>query len=219
MFALRRAKLQEFPTGLFLTFFLYFRSMYAYLNGTFTFKSPTVVHVEVQGVGYEVQVSLHTYAKIQSLTEGKLFTYLQVKEDAHTLFGFFDQAEKEMFLHLLSVSGVGATTARVMLSSLQPGEIARAILSGNEGLLEKVKGIGKKTAQRIVLELRDKLSKSAPDTNIPALTHNTLEQEALIAMTALGIARSAAETAIRKAQQQGAFSQVEELIKAALKSL
>jgi Holliday junction DNA helicase RuvA len=193
--------------------------MYAYLKGTFTFKSPTVVHVEVQGVGYEVQVSLHTYSKIQSLNEGRLYTYLQVKEDAHTLFGFYDPAEKEVFLHLLSVSGVGATTARVMLSSLQPAEIVRAILSGNEGLLEKVKGIGKKTAQRIVLELRDKLSKSTPDTNIPSLTHNTLEQEALIAMTALGIARSAAETAIRKAQQQGAFSQVEDLIKAALKSL
>jgi Holliday junction DNA helicase RuvA len=194
--------------------------MYAYLQGTFAFKSPTVVHLDVQGVGFEIQVSLHTYSKIQSLTNGKLFTHLLIREDAHILYGFFDAAEKEIFLQLLSVSGVGASTARVMLSSLQPAEIVRAILSGNEGLLESIKGIGKKTAQRIVLELRDKLAKSGSDGNISALTHNTLEQEALTAMTALGIARNAAESAIRKALQQRAdYGQVEELIKAALKCL
>ncbi|HMP87124.1 MAG TPA: Holliday junction branch migration protein RuvA, partial [Lacibacter sp.] len=178
--------------------------MFAYLRGTFTHKSPTVVHVDVQGVGYEVQVSLHTYSQLQHLQEGKLYTQLLIKEDAHTLYGFFDQSEKEVFQHLISVSGVGAATARVMLSSLPPEELVRGILSGNEGLLERIKGIGKKTAQRIVLELRDKLAKSPADGNISTLTHNTLEQEALIAMTALGIARSAAETAIRKARQSGA---------------
>lgn len=194
--------------------------MFAYLKGIFTYKSPTVVHIDVQGVGYEVQVSLHTYTKIQTLSEGRLYTHLLIKEDAHTLYGFFDLAEKEVFLHLLSVSGVGAATARMMLSSLQSAEVVRAILSGNEALLESVKGIGKKTAQRIVLELRDKLSKSGADENISTLTHNTLEQEALNAMAALGIARSAAEAALRKARQQnGATEQVQDLIKAALKCL
>lgn len=200
--------------------FSYFRCMFAYLKGTFTLKTPTVVHIDVNGVGYEVQVSLNTYGKIQDLQQGLLYTHLLIREDAHILFGFFEPAEKEIFLQLLSVSGVGAATARMMLSSLQPAEIIRAILSGNEGLLESIKGIGKKTAQRIVLELRDKLSKASTDGNISTLNHNTLEQEALIAMTALGIARNAAETAIRKAGQSGTdFGQVEELIKAALKCL
>jgi len=194
--------------------------MFAYLKGTFTLKTPTVVHVDVHGVGYEVQVSLNTYGKIQHLQEGTLFTHLLVREDAHILYGFFEKVEKEVFLQLLSVSGVGASTARMMLSSLQSEEVVRAILSGNEGLLESVKGIGKKTAQRIVLELRDKISKTTADGNISTLTHNTLEQDALTAMTALGIARNAAESAIKKARQTNtAFDQVQELIKAALKCL
>ena len=203
-----------------LLIFSYFRHMFAYLKGTFTYKSPTVVHIEVNGVGYEVQVSLHTYSQIQAQQQGLLYTHLLVREDAHLLYGFADRSEKDVFLHLLSVSGVGASTARMMLSSLQSQEIVRAILSGNEGLLEQVKGIGKKTAQRIVLELRDKLSKSQQDVNISPLNHNTLEQEALIALTALGIARNAAEQAIRKARQATPeTSQLEDLIKAALKSL
>lgn len=194
--------------------------MFAYLKGTFTLKTPTVVHVDVHGVGYEVQVSLNTYGKIQHLQEGTLFTHLLVREDAHILYGFFEKVEKEVFLQLLSVSGVGASTARMMLSSLQPEEVIRAILSGNETLLESVKGIGKKTAQRIVLELRDKISKTTTDGNISTLTHNTLEQDALTAMTALGIARNAAESAIKKARQANSeFDQVQELIKAALKCL
>ena len=143
-----------------------------------------------------------------------------MREDAHILFGFYERSEKEVFLHLLSVSGVGASTARMMLSSLQAEEVVRAILSGNEGLLESVKGIGKKTAQRIVLELRDKLSKSPVDANISTLTHNSLDQDALTAMTALGIARNAAESAIKKARQTSTvFTEVQELIKAALKCL
>ena len=195
--------------------------MFAYLKGTFTLKTPTVIHVDVHGAGYEVQVSLNTYSKIQNLQEGTLYTHLLIREDAHILFGFYDKAEKEVFLQLLSVSGVGASTARMMLSSLQPDEVVRAILSGNESLLESIKGIGKKTAQRLILELRDKISKSTTaDGNISTLTHNTLEQDALTAMTALGIARNAAETAIRKARQTNTeFGEVQELIKAALKCL
>jgi holliday junction DNA helicase RuvA len=194
--------------------------MFAYLKGNFTHKSPTVVYVECHGVGYEVQVSLNTYTKIQNNNEGTLYTHLIIREDAHVLYGFFDRAEKEVFQHLISVSGVGASTARVMLSSLQPGELVSAIVSGNETLLESIKGIGKKTAQRIVLELKDKISKTATDGNISTLNHNTLEQEALTALTALGIARNAAESAIKKARQTEANSgRVEDLIKAALKCL
>ncbi|MBX9784476.1 MAG: Holliday junction branch migration protein RuvA [Chitinophagaceae bacterium] len=194
--------------------------MLAYLKGNFTFKTPTVVHVECQGVGYEVQVSLNTYSKIQSLSEGLLHTHLIIREDAHILYGFFERSEKEVFQQLITVSGVGAATARVMLSSLQPGEVVNAVLSGNEILLESIKGIGKKTAQRIVLELKDKLSKTSADANISTLKHNTLEQEALTALTALGIAKNAAESAIKKAgQSETNLNRVEDLIKAALKCM
>jgi len=194
--------------------------MLAYLKGNFTLKTPTVVHVECHGIGYEVQVSLNTYSKIQNLTEGLLHTHLIIREDAHILYGFFDKTEKEVFQQLISVSGVGAATARVMLSSLQPNEIINAVVQGNENLLESVKGIGKKTAQRLVLELKDKLSKTATDANISTLNNNTLEQEALTALTALGIARNAAESAIKKALQSGSnLTRVEDLIKAALKCL
>jgi Holliday junction DNA helicase RuvA len=194
--------------------------MLAYLKGNFTLKTPTVVHVECNGVGYEVQVSLNTYSKIQSLKEGLLYTHLIIREDAHIIYGFFDRTEKEVFQQLISVSGVGAATARVMMSSLQSGEIINAVVQGNETLLESVKGIGKKTAQRIVLELKDKLAKTATDANISTLNNNTLEQEALTALTALGIARNAAESAIKKAGQSGSnLTRVEDLIKAALKCL
>jgi Holliday junction DNA helicase RuvA len=194
--------------------------MLAYLKGIFTHKTPTVVFVECHGVGYEVQVSLNTYSKMQHLSEGVLHTHMIIREDAHVLYGFFDRSEKEVFQQLISVSGVGAATARVMLSSLQPVEVVNAIASGNETLLESVKGIGKKTAQRIVLELKDKISKSSADGNISTLKHNTLEQEALSALTALGIARNAAESAIKKARQSGDnLTQLEQLIKAALKNL
>ena len=127
--------------------------MYAYLQGKFTDKSPAQVYVDVNGVGYEVNISLNTYSQIQNLEQGKLFTHLQVKEDGHVLFGFFDKAEKEIFLLLIGISGVGAATARMMLSSLKPEEVSRAIIQGNVKLLESVKGIGKKTAERLVLEL------------------------------------------------------------------
>ncbi|MBU6158064.1 MAG: Holliday junction branch migration protein RuvA [Bacteroidetes bacterium] len=195
--------------------------MYAYLRGRFTLKSPTSVWVDVQGIGFEVHISLHTYEAIQSLEEGTLYVYQLVKEDAHLLYGFADPSEKEVFLHLLSVSGVGASTARMMLSSLHPTELIRTIVSGNEAGLERIKGIGKKTAQRIVLELRDKMAKIATEiSTVSVLKHNTLEQDALIAMTALGIAKNMAEQAIRKALQSDAtHTQVESLIKAALKCL
>lgn len=118
--------------------------MLAYLQGKLTMKSPAMVYLETNGVGYELHISLHTYSAIQALTEVKLHTYFQVKEDAHVLFGFYDITEKEMFTILISVSGVGASTARMMLSSMRPSEIAEAISTGNVRLLEAIKGIGKK---------------------------------------------------------------------------
>lgn len=194
--------------------------MIAYLNGIYTYKSPAVVHMEVNGVGYEVQISLNTYTQIQKLDKGILHTWLQVKEDAHVLFGFFDKAEKDIFLQLLSVSGVGASTARMMLSAAQPHELQKAIVQGDERMLEGIKGIGKKTAQRIVLELKDKLLKSTPEINISPLTYNSLEHDALNALMALGIARPAAETAIKKVQSsQPGITEVEALIKKVLQVL
>jgi len=194
--------------------------MIAFLRGDFVLKSPALVHVDVGGVGYELQISLHTYSSIQNLDKGLLLTYLHIREDAHVLYGFFDRVEKELFIQLISVSGVGATTARMMLSSMRPEEITRAILQGNARQLEAIKGIGKKSAERIILELRDKLGKSKAETNFSTLIDNSLEQDALNALIALGIARPAAENAIRKALQEGAEGlKVEDIIKKALKIL
>ena len=163
--------------------------MYAYLQGKFTYKSPAQVYLEVNGVGYEVNISLNTYSHIQKLEEGKLFTHLQVKEDGHVLYGFFEKAEKEMFIMLIGVSGIGAATARMMLSSLRPEEVTRAIFQGNVKLLESVKGIGKKTAERLVLELKDKAGKPSSGSLISNMQDNSLELDALNALIALGISR------------------------------
>jgi len=194
--------------------------MIAYLSGKFSHKNPAVVYVDVHGIGYEVNISLNTYSHIQKLTEGKLYTYLQIKEDAHTLYGFFDTLEKEMFVMLISVSGVGAATARMMLSNMKPSEISKAIMQNNAGVLESVKGIGRKTAERLVLELKDKISKLSPVSPENASVGNTLEQDALNALVALGIARPVAEQAIKKivisAQN---INTLEDLIKKALKAI
>ncbi len=195
--------------------------MYAYLQGKFTYKTPAQVYIDVHGVGYEVNISLNTYAAIQHLEEGKLFVHLQVKEDGHLLFGFFDRGEKEMFLSLTSVSGIGAATARMMLSSMRPDEISTAIIQGNVRLLESIKGIGKKTAERLVLELKDKVGKqpAVPGNIIPA-TGNTIGQDALTALTALGISRSQAEQSIQKiVRAEPDIVNLEELIKKALKAI
>lgn len=192
--------------------------MYAYLDGRFTLKSPAMVHLDVHGVGYEVNISLNTYSSIITLDGGKLYIHMQVKEDAHTLYGFFDRQEKEMFLLLISVSGVGAATARMMLSSLRSDEVSAAIIQGNVKLLESVKGIGKKTAERLVLELKDKVSKHHVTTENLTPVNNTLEQDALTALTALGISRQQAEQSIQKIQKlEPGILHLEDLIKKALK--
>ena len=194
--------------------------MYAYLQGKFTDKNPAQVYVDVNGVGYEVNISLNTYSHIQSLEQGKLFVHLQVKEDGHVLFGFFDKAEKEIFLLLIGVSGVGAATARMMLSSLKPEEVSRAIVQSNVKLLESVKGIGKKTAERLVLELKDKLSKHSVNETISPAWGNSFQQDALNALVALGISRQQAEQSIQKViLADPSVSKLEDLIKKALKAI
>lgn len=194
--------------------------MIAYLVGKFAHKTPAFVYMDVQNVGYEVNISLNTYSHIQQLSEGKLYTHLQIKEDAHTLYGFYDLAEKEMFLLLISVSGVGAGTARMMLSSMKPAEISAAILSNDARQLERVKGIGKKTAERLVLELKDKINKLPSSPSILLAVGNPLEQDALNALVSLGISRSLGESAIKKIlQSDPSISNLEELIKKALKAI
>jgi holliday junction DNA helicase RuvA len=197
--------------------------MYAYLQGKFTHKSPAVVYVDVNGIGFELNISLNTFTHIQHLNEGRLFTHLQVKEDGHALFGFFQKEEKELFLQLTSVSGVGAATARLLLSHLKPEEAIRAVAQGNVKLLESVKGIGKKTAERLVLELRDKVGKNtAADfgANNAGEQGNSLQQDALNALTALGISRPMAETSLQKLKlSEPGITNLEELIKKALKSI
>lgn len=198
---------------------LIFAAMIAYLKGDFVRKTPSLVYIEVNGVGYEVQVTLNTYTRIQDLEKGLLHTILIIREDAHLLYGFFEMAEKEMFQQLTSVSGIGASTARMMLSYMKPNELATAIVQSDIRMLESIKGIGKKSAERIVLELKDKLAKHPIDANISPLKSNTLHQDAFNALTALGITRSAAEQAVKKVLASEPGLPVEELIKKALRIL
>lgn len=194
--------------------------MIAYLSGTFSYKSPAIIYIDVQGVGYEVNISLNTYSQVQNQKEGKLFTYLHIKEDAHTLYGFADVTEKEMFMLLIGVSGVGAATARMMLSGLRPEEISNAIILNNTTLLESVKGIGKKTAQRLVLELKDKVGKIGSAESGSSIQSNTLQQDALDALMALGISKPAAEQSVKKTiAAEPSLENLEILIKKALKAI
>jgi Holliday junction DNA helicase RuvA len=193
--------------------------MFAYLEGELSYKSPSLLHIDVSGVGYEVAITLQTYAKIQHLERARLLIHLQIREDAWVLYGFANEAERTTFRALLGISGVGAATARIILSSMTPGELEQAISSDNTRALQSVKGIGAKTAQRIVLELKGKLQ--ADNSNITATqlpVHNTKEEDALIALMNLGISRPAASEAIKKAGANE-WSSVEQLIKAALKAL
>ena len=195
--------------------------MIAYLHGLLTHTSPSMLHVEVNGVGYEVQISLNTYSRLEGKDKVRLLIYQQFREDGQTLYGFYDQPEKDMFVQLIGITGVGASTARMMLSSMRPDEIAQAISKGDSRLLERVKGIGKKTAERIVLELKDKMSKlplQASGSGSAAVPSQ--EQDALQALMALGIPRSTAESAVRKAASSLSSDQpLETLIKKALQSI
>jgi len=194
--------------------------MYAYIDGKLTFKCPTYVIIDAGGVGYHINISLHTFSLLGEDERCKLFTWLHVKEDAHTLYGFADEGERRLFLHLISISGIGPSTGRMMLSSITPDEIQTAIINGNVPLIQRIKGIGPKSAQRIILELQDKLRKEGPGALTAIPVNKTAKDEALSALVMLGFARNAAEKVIdQEINKNGAGLTVEQLIKLALKSL
>jgi Holliday junction DNA helicase RuvA len=193
--------------------------MFGYLEGKLIGLTPTQTYLDVAGVGYDVQLTLHTYESIQGKSSCRLFTHLQIREDAWVLYGFATEQEREAFQRLLSVSGVGAATARILLSSLSAGELAGIIGNGDSKALEKVNGIGAKTAQRIILELKGKLPEV--EGEFSPLAHNTKENDALNALLGLGIAKSIAEAALKKVKEKAdiATLTVEDWIKSALKIL
>jgi Holliday junction DNA helicase RuvA len=196
--------------------------MIDFIKGIIAFKNPAYLVIETAGgVGYRVNISLNTYAKIESAEKVQLLTYLQVREDAHVLFGFADEAERVLFSQLISVSGVGPATAQVLLSGMNPDEVRSAILSENEVAFSRVKGIGPKTAKRIILDLKDKIKKEGGDTPLNlAVQGNTLREEALSALVSLGFVRMNVQKVLNKIlQEQPDTKTVEELIKLALKQL
>jgi len=193
--------------------------MYEYFSGTFSEKTPTYVVIDNQGIGYLINISLNTYEKIKNLDSGKLYVHYVVREDAQLLYGFADVAERWLFRSLLSVSGVGANTARLVLSSLTTSEAYNAITSGDAGRLQSVKGIGGKTAQRIVVDLKDKLTKEGVAPENLTVIHNTIPQEALSGLLILGFNKGVATKAIEKVMKQTSVDSVEVLIKEALKIL
>ncbi len=194
--------------------------MYAYIDGKLSFKCPTYVVIEAGGVGYHINISLNTFSSIHDQERCKLYTWLHVKEDAHTLYGFADEGERRLFLHLISVSGIGPNTGRMMLSSITPQEIQQAIVNGDVPLIQRIKGIGPKSAQRLILELQDKLKREGYDSLISIPKNHTVKDEALSALIMLGFAKNAAEKALDQAINQANDSlTVEALIKIALKSL
>lgn len=194
--------------------------MYAYIRGKLAFVSPAIVVVETGGVGYELHISLHTYGQIQRATEVQLFTYLYVKEDIQALYGFADAAEKALFTQLISVSGIGPNTARMVLSAMTPAELRQAILREDEALIQSIKGIGPKSAKRLILELKDKLAKETGIPDTVGASNNTAKQEALSALIMLGFSRQASDKALRKVQQANPdVNAVEQLIKLSLKEL
>lgn len=197
--------------------------MITHINGRLVEKNPTYVVIECNGIGYFLNISLNTYSKLPEDENCKLYTHFSVKEDAQTLYGFVDLAERNLFRHLISVSGVGPSTARMVLSSMDSAEIHNAILTGNVGLIQSVKGIGAKTAQRLILDLRDKLAKEDFDmeSNTSSLQiDNNSFTDALSALQMLGFAKNVAEKAIGKVlKAEGNNLSVEQLIKLSLKNL
>lgn len=194
--------------------------MYAFIEGKIVSSGPTSVVIDCHGVGYEILISVNTFTQIKDQGSSRLYTHLVVRDDAHVLYGFAQEDERAVFRQLISVSGVGAGTARLILSSLNPDEVASAILKGDVALLQRVKGIGGKTAQRIIVDLRDKVGKGIEFSEILGGGHNTSRQEALSALTMLGFNKAVAEKAMDKIiKQEGATFSVEQLIKAALKIL
>lgn len=197
--------------------------MYAHFFGKVSSINPTMVVIDCQGVGYELHISLYTYERLKEQAEAKVYAHLAVKEDAHTLYGFFDEAERHLFRQLISVQGIGASTARMILSSTQPQELIGAIIQGNVALLKGVKGVGPKSAQRIVLELQDKMQKQDMEAgySLGFASGNRNKEEAIAALLMLGFTKTAVEKVVSKlldAPGNGELA-VEEIIKRALKNL
>lgn len=194
--------------------------MYDYISGKITHATATYIVVEANGVGYQLQVSLQTYSKLKDAQSAKVYAHLSIKEDAHLLFGFADEDERQLFRNLISVSGVGPGTARVMLSSLSTTELQSAITTGNVAVIKKIKGIGDKTTQRIVIDLKDKLGKAGASAPVLLTQGNTIKEEALSALLTLGFNRNVAEKELNKVMAGGGeFQSVEVLLREALKNL
>jgi holliday junction DNA helicase RuvA len=193
--------------------------MIDYIKGDIVQITPTFLTIETGGIGYYINISLTTFSKLENKNEFKVLVHEVIREDSHQLFGFADHEERDIFKLLISVSGVGANTARMMLSSLNPGEIEKAILGSDSNLLKSVKGIGLKTAQRIIIDLKDKLTKHAGSDEIFAFTDNTRREEALSALVMLGFAKSAVSKVLDKIVREEKNLTVEDMIKRALKNM
>lgn len=195
--------------------------MFAYIEGILIEKNPTYAVIDCGGVGYMLHISLNTFSKLQQESQKcKLFTHLQIKEDAHTLYGFSSEDERVLFRMLIAVSGIGASTAQMMLSAMSASELMSCIASGNSGALQSIKGIGAKTAQRVVIELQDKIHKTGISIGKTDISNHNIRNEAISALVLLGFARQTAEKAIDKVLKtsNGDIS-IENLIKESLKIL
>jgi len=193
--------------------------MITHLRGKLVEKNPTEIVVECGGVGYLVHISLHTYSLLPSEEAVSIYTHLQVKEDSHSLYGFMEVSERAIFRLLISISGIGANTARTMLSSLSPEELRDAIAASNVGTIQSVKGIGLKTAQRVIIELKDKILKIYDLEELSTPLDNTNKEEALSALEVLGFARKQSEKMVEKILKASPSLSVEDIIKQTLKGL
>ncbi len=193
--------------------------MITHLEGKLVEKNPTDIVLDCNGVGYSINISLHTFSEIPDKEHLKLYTYLQVREDSHTLYGFSTKTEREIFKLLISVSGIGANTARTMLSSLTPQQVKEGIAGEDVALIQSVKGIGAKTAQRVILDLKDKVLKVYGIDELSLIPNNTNKDEALSALEVLGFNKKLAEKAIDKILKSQPDASVEQIIKDALKNL
>ena len=193
--------------------------MITHIKGKLVEKNPSFVVIDCNGVGYFLRISLQTFSKLPNEEFCMLFTHLSIKDDAHTLFGFFDTDERELFRMLISVSGVGPNTAQMILSSLTPHEIQQAIVKEHVSVLQAVKGIGGKTAQRIILDLKDKITKLSMSANSSSISYNTIREEALSALTMLGFSKNTIEKYIDKELQENESVEVEELVKRVLRKM
>ena len=193
--------------------------MITQIIGRLVEKNPTHLVIDCNGIGYEVNISLNTYSQIGSEEKIKLYTHLQIKEDSHTLYGFFSTFERDIYRLLISVSGIGSSTARTMLSSLDPNSIQKAIVSENVEKIKSIKGIGLKTAQRVIIELKDKMFNLYESGEIPDIKNNTIKEESLSALEVLGYSRRQSEKVIDNIIQSSPDSSLEDIIKEALNKL